>query len=138
MPPIARRIRMLLVAVVATYTVSSRLSAQSPLPADLRARIDSVARAALKSSGAPSISLAVVKDGQVAYAQAYGQARLSPALAAAPAMRYSIGSVSKQITATAVLLLAEQDKLSLDDKVSRWFPDAYARERSDAFASCSR
>ncbi len=42
--------------------------------------------------------------------------------AAAPTMRYSIGSVSKQITATAMLLLAEQHKLSLDDKVSRWFP----------------
>jgi CubicO group peptidase (beta-lactamase class C family) len=38
-------------------------------------------------------------------------------------MRYSIGSVSKQFTATAVLLLAERGKLSLDDKVSRWLPE---------------
>jgi CubicO group peptidase (beta-lactamase class C family) len=38
-------------------------------------------------------------------------------------MRYSIGSVSKQFTATAVLLLAERGKLSLDDKVSKWLPD---------------
>ena len=37
-------------------------------------------------------------------------------------MRYAIGSVSKQFTATAILLLAEEGKLSLDDKVARWFP----------------
>lgn len=125
MSPIARRLHTVFLAVIATHAMSFRAaaqSAQSALSADLRARIDSVARAALKSSGAPSISLAVVKDGQIAYAQAYGQARLSPALPAAPTMRYSIGSVSKQITATAMLLLAEQHKLSLDDKVSRWFP----------------
>ena len=37
-------------------------------------------------------------------------------------MRYSIGSISKQFTATAVLLLQEQGKLSLDDKVSKFIP----------------
>jgi CubicO group peptidase (beta-lactamase class C family) len=38
-------------------------------------------------------------------------------------MRYSIGSISKQFTTTAILLLVEDGKLSLDDHVSRWFPD---------------
>ena len=37
-------------------------------------------------------------------------------------MRYAIGSVSKQFTAAAVLLLQEDGKLSLDDKVAKWFP----------------
>ena len=37
-------------------------------------------------------------------------------------MRYSIGSISKQFTAAAILLLQEQGKLSLDDKVSKWVP----------------
>ena len=38
-------------------------------------------------------------------------------------MRYSIGSISKQFTATAILMLAEERKLSLDDPVSRFLPD---------------
>jgi CubicO group peptidase (beta-lactamase class C family) len=97
--------------------------AQTSLSPAMRASIDSIARDVLTKSGAPSISLAVVKDGQVAYANAYGNARLSPQLRASPTMHYSIGSVSKQITATAVLLLAEQHKLSLDDKVGRWLPN---------------
>src|SRR6185503_9372646 len=71
---------------------------------------------------APSVSIAIVKGGAVAYTNAYGMARLDPPLKAQPSMRYSIGSVSKQITAAAILLLAEQGKLSLDDRVSRWFP----------------
>jgi len=68
------------------------------------------------------ITLAVVKDGAVAYAKAYGDARISPKMPATPAMRYSIGSVSKQFTASAILLLAQEGKLSLDDKVAKWFP----------------
>jgi CubicO group peptidase (beta-lactamase class C family) len=94
----------------------------STLSPALQARVDSAVAVAMKESGAPSISLAIVQDGRIAYAKAYGNARVSPPLAATPAMRYSIGSVSKQFTATAVLMLAEQGKLSLDDKVSRYLP----------------
>ena len=127
MSAIRCRARSFLISAFGTIalaaTDASRAVGQSALSADLRAKIDSIARAGLKSSGAPSISLAVVKDGQIVYTNAYGQARVSPALPASPTMRYSIGSVSKQITAAAILLLAEQHKLSLDDKVSRWLPD---------------
>jgi CubicO group peptidase (beta-lactamase class C family) len=103
--------------------VAAPCQGQADLPATMRASIDSAARDVLAHSGAPSASLAVVRDGRVIYAHAYGRARLAPPLAASTSMRYSIGSVSKQFTATAVLLLAERHKLSLDDKVSRWLPD---------------
>ncbi|HVO82036.1 MAG TPA: serine hydrolase domain-containing protein [Terriglobales bacterium] len=92
-------------------------------PADLHSRIDTIARRALASTGVPSASIAVVQDGKVTYLQAYGQARLDPPTAAKPAMCYSIGSISKQFTATAILLLAEQGKLSLDDPVGRYVPN---------------
>jgi CubicO group peptidase (beta-lactamase class C family) len=64
----------------------------------------------------------VVKDGKIVYTQAYGDARLDPKTSATPQMRYSIGSISKQFTAAAILVLQEQGKLSLDDKVSKWVP----------------
>lgn len=93
------------------------------LAASMRAGIDRAAQEALQTSGVPSASLAIVKDGQIVYTAAYGNARLEPAEAARPEMRYSIGSISKQFTATAVLMLAEEGKLSLNDPVSRFLPD---------------
>lgn len=93
------------------------------VPAGVMAKIDAAVEKALTDSGTPSASIAVVKDGQIAYVKAYGKARLEPATPARAEMRYSIGSVSKQFLAGAILLLAEDGKLSLDDKVSRYLPD---------------
>jgi D-alanyl-D-alanine carboxypeptidase len=102
----------------------SSLGAAQPAPSsDLHARIDAIARKALTSTGVPSVSIAIVQDGKIVYLQAYGQARLDPSTPARPEMRYSIGSISKQFTAAAVILLAEQGKLSLDDPVSRFVPN---------------
>jgi CubicO group peptidase (beta-lactamase class C family) len=94
----------------------------SELSADVRGQIDKVAADVLAKTGVPSASVAVVKDGRIAYLHAYGNARLEPVTPATPQMRYSIGSISKQFTAAALLLLQEQGKLSLDDKVSKYFP----------------
>ena len=91
-----------------------------PLTPVERARIDSAALAVLSGTGAPSASIAVVRGGELVYEQAYGDGRIGTP--ATPSMRYAIGSVSKQFTAAAVLLLAEEGKLSLDDRVARWFP----------------
>jgi D-alanyl-D-alanine carboxypeptidase len=96
--------------------------AQAQLPIEMQQKIDKVAHDALAKTGVPSASVAVVKDGQIAYLHAYGNARLDPDTPAKPEMRYSIGSVSKQFTAAAILLLQEQGKLSLDDKVSKFIP----------------
>jgi D-alanyl-D-alanine carboxypeptidase len=53
---------------------------------------------------------------------AYGNARIEPLTPANPGMRYSIGPISKQFTAAAILLLQEQGKLSFDDEVGRCIP----------------
>ncbi|HET7437340.1 MAG TPA: serine hydrolase domain-containing protein [Thermoanaerobaculia bacterium] len=94
-----------------------------PAVAQNTAAIDKTVTELLAKSGAPSASVAVVNGGKLAYVRAYGNARVEPPLAATPEMRYSIGSISKQFTAAAVLLLAEEGKLSLDDKVVRWLPE---------------
>src|ERR1035441_8146103 len=66
-------------------------------------RIDRIAAQVLEQTGVPSASVAVVKGGTLVYTRAYGKARLEPGTAATPEMRYSIGSISKQFTAAAIL-----------------------------------
>ncbi|HYX43329.1 MAG TPA: serine hydrolase domain-containing protein, partial [Pyrinomonadaceae bacterium] len=110
-----------LLALLACANLS--VLAQTQLAPELHAQIDKIATDALAKTGVPSASVAVVKNGQIAYVKAYGDARLEPHTPAAPEMRYSIGSISKQFTATAILLLQEQGKLSLDDKVAKFIPD---------------
>jgi D-alanyl-D-alanine carboxypeptidase len=97
-------------------------NAQSQLPVEMQQKIDKVAIDALAKTGVPSASIAVVTNGQIAYLHAYGNARLDPETPAKPDMRYCIGSISKQFTAAAILLLQEQGKLSLDDKVGKFIP----------------
>lgn len=103
----------------------SLLKAQAPPPisAALREKVDAVVRQALTSTGIPSASIAIMQGGAITYLQAYGDGSIEPHTPALPSMRYSIGSISKQFTAAAVLLLAEQGKLSLDDPVSRFVPN---------------
>ncbi len=98
-------------------------AAEAGLPLALKAQIDRGVAAALKANDCPSASIAVVKDGRIAYAKAYGKSRLSPPLAASNRTRYQIASISKEIVAAAALILQQDGKLSLDDKVSRWLPD---------------
>lgn len=99
------------------------LLAALPLAADLPKDVDDAVNEVLTRTGVPSASVAVVKDGAIVYEHAYGNARLEPPAAATTQMHYSIGSISKQFTASAVLLLAEEGKLSLDDRVVRWLPE---------------
>jgi CubicO group peptidase (beta-lactamase class C family) len=93
------------------------------LPAATESAIDQSAIKILADTRVPSVSIAVVKDGKIAYVHAYGDAKIDPKTPARPQMRYKIASNSKQIAATATLLLAEQGKISLDDPVSRFLPE---------------
>src|SRR5579863_6854825 len=106
---------------VAMLAAAGHLHAQLP-PATVD-KIDAIVTQVLADTGAPSASIAVVKDGRMSYVKAYGNARLEPTTAARPEMRYSIGSVSKQFMAGAILLLVQDGKLSLDDPVARFLPD---------------
>jgi CubicO group peptidase (beta-lactamase class C family) len=87
---------------------------------DLRAKIDRIADQVLQQTGVPSASVAVVQHGKVVYTHAFGLSSLEPPKKATPDMRYSIGSISKQFTATAILLLEEEGKLSIDDPVGKY------------------
>ena len=93
------------------FAASLALTAQEPSELD-RKLSDKIAEI-LKKSGAPSASIAVVQDGKLAFVKAFG---------ATAEARYAVGSISKQFTAAAILLLEEQRRLSLDDKVAKYFP----------------
>ncbi len=91
--------------------------------------IDDGIRDWLARTGAPSVSIAVVQDGRLAYARAYGRARLHPSQAATTRTRYAVDSVSKAFTAAAVLLLQQDNRLRLDDPVARYFPQLSGADR---------
>src|SRR5215468_2807079 len=75
------------------------------LPADQVAAIDVLTNKVLTDTGVPSAVVGIVKDGKIVLTRGYGNARLDPPVPANPQMRYSIGSISKQFTAAAILLL---------------------------------
>jgi CubicO group peptidase (beta-lactamase class C family) len=109
--------------LITSLVLATLAAAQDALPAEQAQAIDNAVQQGLNDTGVPSASVAVVKDGKLVYAHAYGKAKLDPVVYAKPEMRYSVGSISKQFCATAILMLAEQHKLALDDKVAKYFPD---------------
>lgn len=101
-------------------------TSQAQLSPAVAAQIDQAAAHVLDTTGVPSASIAIVENGELAYVKAYGKAHLpedgTAALDATPAMQYSVGSISKQFTAAAIMFLVEQGKLTLDDPVSKFLP----------------
>lgn len=68
----------------------------------------------------PSLALAVVRDGRVEWLEAFGWADRSRGAAATPSTLYALGSLSKSITATAVLQLVERGRVRLEDPIVRY------------------
>ena len=93
------------------------------LSSDFGASVKAAITDVMNKTAVPSASVGIVRDGRVVFVGAFGQARLSPPLAASAGMHYAIGSISKQFTVAAVMALAQEGKLSLDDPVARWFPE---------------
>ncbi|MFZ0747198.1 MAG: serine hydrolase domain-containing protein [Terracidiphilus sp.] len=116
----AVRVTCLLVAIAMSIVAQAQIV--DTIDPALKNKIDRIASQVLEQTGVPSASVAIVKSGRLVYTHAYGKACLEPPTPATPEMRYSIGSISKQFTATAILLLQEQGKLSLDDAVGKYIP----------------
>ncbi|WP_305804739.1 serine hydrolase domain-containing protein [Stenotrophomonas sp. YIM B06876] len=70
----------------------------------------------------PGASVLVLKDGQPVFRRSYGLAVMEDGTPASPSSNYRLASVSKQFTAAAVLLLAEDGKLGIDDPLKKWLP----------------
>lgn len=94
-------------------------AAQNNLPAT----IDAIVEAPIKAGKVAGASVAVVRGNQTIVERGYGFADLQLDVPTPARAIYEIGSVTKQFTAAAILLLAEDGKLSLDDEVTKFLPD---------------
>jgi len=113
---------MRLILTAALVALTTTAAAQQLAP-DTAAKVDALSQKILADSGVPSASIGIVQNGHIVYTHAFGLARVSPPLPADAAMAYPIGSISKQFTASAILILQQQGKLSLQDPVSKFFPE---------------
>ena len=71
----------------------------------------------------PGCALAVVREGEIVYSRGYGLANLGYSVPITPATIFHVASVSKQFTAMAAVLLAQDGKLSLDDDIRKYLPE---------------
>jgi CubicO group peptidase (beta-lactamase class C family) len=71
----------------------------------------------------PGAAVIVVKDGKTIFRKGYGLANLELGVPVEPDMVFRLGSITKQFTAVAILMLADQGKLSLDDDLTKFLPD---------------
>lgn len=89
----------------------------------LGARMNAAAADALREIPAAGFSIAVVRHGETVLAKGYGYADLAERVPASANTVYRLASITKQFTAAAILHLAEEGKLSLDDRISDYLPD---------------
>lgn len=71
----------------------------------------------------PGVSVILAKGDEVLYRSGHGMADLEHNISISPEMIFRLGSLSKQITATGIMMLKEEGKLAIDDPISRYFPD---------------
>ena len=76
-----------------------------------------------RPDGTPGASVMVIKDGAPILTRSYGLASVEDDIPVTPSTNFRLASVTKQFTATSILMLADQGKLSLDDSITKFFPD---------------
>ena len=120
------RSSLALMAALATLSVGSSpsIAATVNLPATLdRSELDAFLEARVKEAKLVGLSVAVVKHGEVVLAKGYGRRSLADARPVEPDTLFAIGSVTKQFTCACILLLAEDGKLKVRDRVAKYYPD---------------
>jgi CubicO group peptidase (beta-lactamase class C family) len=90
------------------------------MPSSTEATIDILMRR--YQGQVPGASLLVLQDGEALVRRGYGLSDVEHGIEAGPATDYRLASVSKQFTAAAILLLAQDGKLRVDDPLRRWLP----------------
>ena len=118
---------MVLAAAVALHAqqpslVPERVRAESPPSQDAQPLVDEIFKAYARPDS-PGCTLGVYKDGGILSTRAYGMANLDHDVPLSPRSVFHVASVSKQFTAAAILLLAQDGKLSLEDPIQKHLPE---------------
>ena len=87
------------------------------------AEVEAKARAMVAGKLVPGVSVCVRKKGATVFSKGFGMANLETATPVTPASVFHIGSITKQFTASVILQLAQEGKLSLDDTLAKYLPD---------------
>jgi CubicO group peptidase (beta-lactamase class C family) len=87
---------------------------------DADGRADALVAAEMREQHIPGLALAVLRDGKVVKARGYGLANAELDVAVKPETVFQTGSVGKQFAATAMMMLVEEGKVGLDDKLSKF------------------
>lgn len=111
------------VAFAGLGTAAPAASTAPRITPEIETRIDAAAKQDVGSGQVAGIAVAILRDGKLVFARGYGRANLELAAPATAKTVFRIGSLTKQFTAAGVLLLAEQGKLKIDDKLSLYLPD---------------
>jgi CubicO group peptidase (beta-lactamase class C family) len=121
--PLRRCILQFVFAMVIGLLASAGAVAGPPDDATLQSKVDALAAEALKRPGAVGLSIGVARGGKVILAKGYGLADVEFEAPANEQTMFRIGSVTKQYTAAAIMRLVEQDKINLNDDLSKYLPD---------------
>ena len=108
--------------ITVIFIVSSCASSQKTDPNPYAEKVDNLF-AEWNKPDSPGAALAVLKDGLIIYKKGYGSAQLEYGIPITPSTIFHVASVSKQFTAFAITMLANQGKLSLDDDIREHLPD---------------
>src|SRR5213082_104346 len=87
---------------------------------DVDGKVDAFVKSELQRQRIPGVAVGVYRDGRLTKAQGYGLANVEWDAAVTPDTIFQSGSVGKQFTATAVMMLVEQGKVALDDPISKY------------------
>jgi len=107
-----------LLVICLTLCLSASPSLAQPL-----SKIDRVVNDQMRANKIPGVSLAVLRKGKIVLLKSYGLANVEHQVPVKPETIFQSGSMGKQFTAAAVMILAQENKLSLDDKISKYSPD---------------
>lgn len=108
-------------AVIILIFLAVTSEAQNPVST---AAVDDYVKAEMQRQHIPGLSLLVAKDGKIVQAEGFGLANVELQVPVKPATVFQSGSVGKQFTATAVMMLVEEGKIALDDPLTKYFKDA--------------